>query len=236
MHKGFSFKKFTVYDHRCSMKLGSDAVLLGALSDVINHGRILDIGTGCGILALMMAQRSNADIDAIEIDADASHQAAENFFNSPWSDRIRIFNISLQKYASENKERYDLIISNPPYFEKGLLSEDQYKNIARHETELGFEDLCRNTELLLNPTGTFWLILPVSEMQRFVKTAMAHHLYTCCVIDIYAAMNAAPVLVILNLSKDKYKLLEMQQFYIRNNDGSYSEEYSGLLKFFYTNL
>lgn len=218
------------------MKLGSDAVLLGALSDVIKHGRILDIGTGCGILALMMAQRSYANIDAIEIDADASHQAAENICNSPWPDRIQVFNISLQKYASENKERYDFIISNPPYFEKGLLSEDQYKNIARHETELGFEDLCRNTELLLKPNGSFWLILPVSEMQRFVKTAMVHHLYTCCVIYIYPVKNAAPVLIILNLSKDLYKLPEMQQFYIRNNDGSYSEEYSALLKFFYANL
>ena len=121
----FKFKQFTIHQDKCAMKVGTDGVLLGAWAECANAKGILDIGTGTGLIALMIAQRSNAKIDAVEIDETASKQAKENIKKSLWNDRIEILNISFQDFSKSTNEKYDLIVSNPPYFQNSLYAPDE---------------------------------------------------------------------------------------------------------------
>src|SRR5512133_2382473 len=135
----FYFKQFKVEDGRSTMKVGTDAVLLAAIVEIEGAGKILEIGTGSGVIALILAQRSGARIDAIEIDRDSVSQAEENALNSPWKDRIDIIHSSLQEFATQSSNNYDLIITNPPYFSNSLKSSDKKRNISRHNDSLNFE-------------------------------------------------------------------------------------------------
>jgi tRNA1Val (adenine37-N6)-methyltransferase len=139
------------------MKVGTDAVLLGAWADVSGAKSILDIGTGCGVIALMLAQRSNAVVDAVDIDEQSAKQAAENFKNSPW--KLNVFNTSIQKFEHD---RYDLIVSNPPFFSKSLLPPKAHRKLARHTESLSFAELFEAAERLLAPSGRFAIIVPES--------------------------------------------------------------------------
>lgn len=146
------------------MKVGTDAVLLGAWVDVINATSILDVGTGCGVIALMLAQRSNASIDAIEPDKSSSKQASENFKSSPFSDRLRIHQTSIQEF---DHAPYDLIVSNPPFFSKSLLPPAEGRQVARHTEALSFDALLMSVKRLLSPAGRFAVVLPVVEGDDF---------------------------------------------------------------------
>lgn len=150
----FKFKQFSVSDDRSTMKVGTDAVLLGAWADVANAKSILDIGTGCGVIALMLAQRSNAIVDAVEIDVESAKQAKENFDASPW--KINIHNTAVQDLAGQ----YDLIVSNPPFFNNSLLPPASSRQKARHTTTLTHEDLMKSVSRLLTPGGKFAVIVP----------------------------------------------------------------------------
>lgn len=132
----FQFKEFTVFHDKCAMKVGTDGVLLGAWTECDNCKDMLDIGTGCGLIALMLAQKSAAFIDAIEIDNTAAIQAADNFKNSKWSNRLTIIHKSLQVHANSTSKKYDLIVSNPPFFENSLKTPLASRNIARHNEHL----------------------------------------------------------------------------------------------------
>ncbi|MGE0637140.1 MAG: tRNA1(Val) (adenine(37)-N6)-methyltransferase [Bacteroidia bacterium] len=159
----FKFKQFAVYHDRSSLKVGTDAVLLGAWADVADAERILDIGTGSGVIALMLAQRSAAQIDAIDIDEESTKQAQENFSDSPWSERLRVHNISLNDFAAATTVRYDLIVSNPPYFTDSFKPSDPQRFSARHNDQLPIQELAENTAKLLSANGKFCVILPVKE-------------------------------------------------------------------------
>jgi tRNA1Val (adenine37-N6)-methyltransferase len=137
----FHFKQFTIYHNLCAMKVGVDGVLLGAWADCRNAGYILDAGTGSGLIALMLAQRSNAIIHAIDIDENSCNQAEINFTNSPFHDRLSVEHISFQNYFPP--VRYDLIVSNPPYFANSLKSPDKNRNLARHDEFLPIEVLIK---------------------------------------------------------------------------------------------
>lgn len=166
----FRFKKFSVNDSRCAMKVGTDGVLLGAWVDTISdiHPiRVLDVGTGSGLVALMLAQRTeNALITAIDIDKDAIEQATENFNDSPWKDRLRAECISMQVYSETCNDRYDIIVSNPPYFDNSLKTPDPLRTMARHTDSLSFEELVLSTAKLLKDNGVFCLILPACEEKK----------------------------------------------------------------------
>ncbi len=165
----FRFKQFTIHQDQCAMKVGTDGVLLGAWVKSDQAKRILDVGTGSGLIALMLAQRTNeAIIDAIEIDAAAVKQAAENAQNSPWSDRIHILHQSLQGYIT-TKTRYDLIVSNPPFFEEGTKASQQARTIARHNDSLKSEDLWQASQSLLQPNGRLAVIYPVEMAAQFIE-------------------------------------------------------------------
>jgi tRNA1Val (adenine37-N6)-methyltransferase len=163
-YQPFRFKQFQIHQNKTAMKVGTDGVLLGAWADVQAAKSILDIGTGTGLIALMAAQRNElAAIDAVEIDADSYEEAKQNFEESKWSERLQIFNTTIQDFAKSQKKQYDLIISNPPYFINSTKSKYDYKNQVRHTDDLSFEDLIETVNILLDDSGKFCVILPYSE-------------------------------------------------------------------------
>lgn len=168
--KGFTFKQFHIDHSRCAMKVGTDGTLLGAWAELPPQGRILDIGTGTGLIAIMAAQRApEARITAIDIDKDCIAQARENVEATQWSARIDVLHKPLQEFDAE--ESFDVIISNPPYFVDSLLSPDAARSTARHTETLSFQDLAHGVMRLLKPNGHFALILPPPEMERFLSAA-----------------------------------------------------------------
>ena len=169
--KGFTFKQFHINHSRCAMKVGTDGTLLGAWASLPDSARhILDIGTGTGLIAIMAAQRQpDAHICAIDIDADCISQAEENVADCPWSERIKLYHCPLQKFSLE--EKFDVIISNPPYFIDSLLSPNAQRSTARHTATLSFEDLTEGVIRLLAPEGRFSLILPPAEYDRFLSAS-----------------------------------------------------------------
>lgn len=167
----FNFKQFHVNQDRCAMKIGTDGVLLGAWTPLINNPyNVLDIGAGTGILSLMLAQRSNAEqIDAIEIDEDAYEQCVENFETSPWGDKLFCFHAGLDEFVDEPEDEYDLIISNPPFYTDDYKSDNTSRDLARFEDALPFEELIEAAALLLSDNGIFSVIIPFKEEERFVS-------------------------------------------------------------------
>lgn len=167
----FKFKQFSVNQDQCAMKIGTDGVLLGAWTPLINNPyNILDIGAGTGILSLMLAQRSNAEqIDAIEIDENAYEQCVENFEASPWGDKLFCFHAGLDEFIDEPEDEYDLIISNPPFYTDDYKSPTTSRDLARFEDALPFEELIEATALLLSDNGIFSVIIPYKEEERFVS-------------------------------------------------------------------
>ncbi|MFR9659255.1 MAG: methyltransferase, partial [Rikenellaceae bacterium] len=167
----FQFKHFAIEQDRTPMKVGTDGVLLGAWVDIRSDERhILDIGTGTGVIALMMAQRNpDSIIDGVEIDQDSAYQASENVAASPWSERVTIHHSDIQSFSPSYK--YDLIVTNPPYFVDSLLSPDGRRSVARHTTGLLFCELVEVVMRLLNTDGRFALILPTTESHLFDEEA-----------------------------------------------------------------
>jgi tRNA1Val (adenine37-N6)-methyltransferase len=176
--KPFHFKKFSVAQDKCAMKIGTDGVLLGAWTSVNqNPFSILDIGAGTGLVSLMLAQRSNSVpiaigiIDAIEIDDDAYEQCAENFENSPWNDRLFCYHTSLEEFVEEIDEKYDLIVSNPPFYSEGYKSKDTQRDLARFSDALPFQHLVDCVSKLLSNEGKFSVIIPYKEETHFIALA-----------------------------------------------------------------
>jgi tRNA1Val (adenine37-N6)-methyltransferase len=184
----FSFKQFTIRQDRCAMKVGTDGVLLGVLAPVLasaeNSMRILDIGTGTGLVAIMLAQRTGggAQISAVEIDSEAAVQARENASEIPW--KIDVYNNSIQDFALECQEKFDLIVSNPPFFVNSLKAPEKSRNTARHTDTLSFEDLVISAEKLLADKGLFTVIIPNSSESDFIKIASANNLIADTIIRV----------------------------------------------------
>ena len=169
----FKFKKFTINQDQCAMKIGTDGVLLGAWTSIDNSPfSVLDIGAGTGILSLMMAQRSDAQlIEAIEIDADAYEQCADNFENSPWGDRLFCYHASLLEYTEEVDDKYDVIICNPPFYSENYKTENTSRDLARFSDAMPFEHLVYAAAKLLSEYGLFSVVIPKKEEQQFIDLA-----------------------------------------------------------------
>lgn len=215
------------------MKVGTDGVLLGAWCRVGLARRILDIGTGTGLIALMLAQRSRAQISAIDIDRDAVSQARENVEASPWKGRIEVEWSDLRSYAPQ--ERFDAIVSNPPYFAHSLECPDTRRNIARHTDSLDFEALISHSADLLLPQGTFSVILPADAQADFLSIASMHHLYLSRKTSVMSKPDIPPKRVLLELAKQPAGCIA-DELVIELPNHMYSEAYIALTKDFYLKM
>lgn len=241
----FHFKQFCIQQDQCAMKVGTDAVLLGAWVPCgQNIKRVLDIGTGSGCIALMLAQRTlpSVHIDALEIDIAAARQATQNVLQSPWSGRVTVIAQALQQYTPSFAQPYDLLVCNPPYFENSLKANEQKRTTARHTDSLPFSELCFYAANLLTFHGLFCLILPTSGYASFIQNAQAVGFSICYKTLVYTRPNKPAKRVLLALCKDPsyndYPLpyLNETSFSILNAppDETYTAIYRYLTQDFYT--
>ncbi|MFZ4797886.1 MAG: tRNA1(Val) (adenine(37)-N6)-methyltransferase [Bacteroidia bacterium] len=229
----FQFKQFLVNQEHCAMKVGTDSVLLGCLTSVNAAVNCLDIGTGTGILSLMLAQRNNElQIDAIEIDEQAFVQAKNNFSSSKFSNQIQIHLGALQNFAPNKK--YDLIISNPPYFigKNNFSINDLQRAKARHDNDLPFDVLIESVLKLLNTKGKFVLILPIAEATIFKVLANEKGLFVNNFFFIKPKPNKASNRIIIEFSM-KQTVEISEEFIVYNEDNSQTEAYKKLTEEFY---
>ena len=234
----FSFKQFTVQQDRCAMKIGTDGVLLGAWTPLDNNPKsILDIGTGTGIIALMLAQRSEASqIDALEIDENAYEQATDNFENSPWNDRLYCFHAGLDEFVEEPEDEYDLIVSNPPFYTEDFKTDNVSRDLARFSDAMPFEDLVEAAALLLSENGIFSVIIPFKEEASFITLAAAYELYPIKITRLKGTPNTEIKRSLLAFSRDKTTILLIDELIIETARHQYTPEYIDLTKDFYLKM
>ncbi|HET7733747.1 MAG TPA: methyltransferase [Paludibacter sp.] len=232
----FSFKQFTVYHDKCAMKVGIDGVLLGVWAGIENAHKILDIGTGTGLIALMLAQRSNSTVVGIDIDSDAVLQAKENIRKSPWADRVEVYESSLQEFSLALSTGFDLIVSNPPYFVNSLKAPSESRATARHTDTLTHEELIENAVQLLNPNGRICLILPVNEGLQCVEFATNKGLFCSKLVKIYPKPNAVAKRLLLEFTQVPVERIETELTIESETRHQYSPEFTALAKEFYLKL
>lgn len=229
----FRFKQFSVEDSNCPMKVGTDSVLLGAWARLENSPCILDIGTGCGLLALMAAQRSDARITAIDIDPVATESAAANFRISPWAGRLTARCIRLQDFQNEPEAgNFDHIISNPPFFINSLKAPDPDRSNARHNDLLPFEDLAFASVNLMTPDGRLSMVLPVAEGDVFIEVAAKTGLFLNRKLTVIPKAGKEANRLLLEFTR-KQMPMESTVLTIRNESGEYTDEYKKLTALFY---
>ena len=255
----FQFKQFTVFHDRCAMKVGTDGTVLGAWVDLEGARQILDIGTGTGLIALMLAQRSQAvnsvarshlnamsapidsvTIDAVELDAAACLQAQENVRRSPWADRIYVHHDSIQDYVSRCSQTYDLVVSNPPFFENVSKAQSEARTLARHTDSLSPTDLLQSAAQLLNATGRLAAIYPCEAAQRFQEQAEAAGFWCSRKLAIKPTLAGATKRIAMEFSKSKIPNRQdevpqclQEKIAIEVAPNQYTPEFIALIRDFY---
>ncbi len=234
----FQFKKFSVQQDRCAMKIGTDGVLLGAWCPIDNNPfSLLDIGAGTGILSLMLAQRSNAEqIDAIEIDEDAYEQCVENFESSPWGDRLFCFHAGLDEFIDEPEDQYNIIISNPPFYSEEYKTENSQRDLARFQDALPFEDLVEAADLLLSENGIFAVIIPYKEEERFIDLCAEVELYPIKVTRVKGTPTTEIKRSLLAFKRYELSVLTADELIIETARHQYTNDYIALTKDFYLKM
>jgi len=198
----FRFQQFTIDQDKCAMKVGTDGILLGSWAPLLDSQQILDIGAGTGLIGLMLAQRqAAAEVTMIEVDEEAALQAKNNLEASPFRDRIEVVCCPVQEFRTEGNQRFDLIVSNPPFFTGGVISEQEGRASVRHTVKLSHQDLLRSVQRLLTPEGSFCLVLPWLEGLRFMELAKSYQLYTWQKIKVSPSPEKAPNRLLLLLRK-----------------------------------
>ena len=230
---GFAFKQFKVEHDQCAMKVSTDGILLGAWADLSGASSLLDIGTGTGLLALMCKQRvPDLKVSAVEVDKAAYQQAVQNCQQSPWPD-ISIYHQCVQQFAAETK--FDCVISNPPYFNHSLKSDNAARNAARHTDGLSFAELLGAFRQLSHQHSRFNLILPTSEAQLFITLAQQQGLYLNRLCQVQAMPNKPFRRSLMTFSFDDCEVSK-STLCIRELSNAYSQDYIALCKAFYLNM
>jgi len=237
MNKPFKFKQFTIHQDRCAMKIGTDGVLLGAWTSLENcPSSILDIGSGTGLIALMLAQRSSAKvIDAIEIDENAYEQCVENFEASPWGDRLFCYHAGLDEMAQEIEKQYNLIVSNPPFYTEEVSSGNNSRDIARQNSALPFDELLESVSKLLSAEGTFSVVIPFKEEKNFVELAQGNGLYPKRIMHVKGNATAQVKRSLIQFCFIKMNPI-VKELNIEIKRHEYTLEYTELTKAFYLKM
>jgi len=230
----FQFRKFTVWQDKCAMKVGTDGVLLGAWTNASGNLNILDVGAGTGLLSLMLAQRTTGYIDSVEIDMQAAEQAEENYEKSIWHSRIKMYKLSIQEFYKVYNKTYDLIVSNPPFFMEGIKAPDNRRALARHSDTLSLTELFRISKDLLSENGRLSIIIPSSKRSSFIEGSMENELHLSRQTEVKPNRNKSPHRLLLEVSKIPVKECEYNQIIIEDNlRHVYTEEYISLTKDYY---
>lgn len=237
MSTTFKFKQFTVQQDQCAMKIGTDAVLIGAWTNIENHPfSILDIGAGTGVIALMLAQRSHAElIDAIEIDDNAYEQCVSNFENSPWGDRLFCYHASLEEFTEEIEDKYDLIISNPPFYSSNYKSGNEQRDLARFEDALPFEHLITSASKLLSDNGKFTVIIPFQEEEKFIALASEVNLLPSRILRVKGNPESEIKRSLIEFSFHKTEV-KIEELIIETKRHQFTQDYINLTKAFYLKM
>jgi tRNA1Val (adenine37-N6)-methyltransferase len=235
MRKPFRFKQFDIFQDQTAMKVGTDGVLLGAWANLKNGNKILDIGTGTGLISLMLAQRfKNANIDAVEIDLDAYNQAKENFLNSKFQDRITIHQGAIQTFDFSSK--YDLIVSNPPFFIKNDRVEVDARKLARQQETLTFSELLEKTSLLLSANGLASFIIPFDLEDEFIEIAKQFNLYSNKILHVKGNYESIVKRSLIELSFNQVDKIDVLELVVESSRHCYTEDYINLTKDFYLKM
>lgn len=237
MKELFKFKQFTINQDRCSMKVGTDGVLLGAWTAVDSNPKsILDIGAGTGLLSLMLAQRSTAEqIDALEILEAAHEQCVENFEASPWADRLFCYHAGLDEFLDDLEEPYDLIISNPPFYAENVASGDHSRDVARQNRSLPFGELLEGVSKLLRRDGLFATIIPFKEEEAFMNLAETFGLFPKRILRVKGNPNTEIKRSLLEFGFVNVPVSEIL-LTIEKGRHRYTDEYVGMTKDFYLKM
>ncbi len=237
INKPFQFKQFTIQQDKTAMKVGTDGVLLGAwvtISDATFS--VLDIGAGTGLIALMLAQRSNAElIDAIELSDSAYEQSVENFESSDWGDRLFCYHASLQEFTDEIEDSYDLIISNPPFYTSTYKELPKERAMARHTESLSYSELLESTAKLLSENGSCAFIIPFEEVTNFISLAKENKLFLNRITNVKGTGNSVIKRSLVQFSFFE-KPIEKTELVIEIERHKYTSEYIELTKDFYLKM
>ena len=231
----FHFKHFSLFHHRSTMKVGTDAILLGRWVEAKPSDVVLDVGTGCGLLPLMLAQKGISQVDAVDIDAASVEEATVNFEASQWRDRLKSYHADIVGFQTDRK--YDLIVSNPPFFVHYSQCDSDRKSRARHsDAALSFEALCGVVRRLMQPDGRFALVLPVNVSDAFLEESEKAGLYLHKRMTIVPIADKEPNRVNLELGFSKVDEILEEIFVIREVDNQFTPQYREFLKDYYLGL
>ena len=230
----FKFKQFEIAQDKCAMKVGTDGVLIGAWTACNKATNILDIGCGTGLISLMLAQRNDAAvITGIEIEENAFLQSQDNFNNSKWSNRLSIIHTSLQDFSSETK--FDLIVSNPPFFTNSTQANNQYRKLARSTNSLNFKELISKSKILLSENGIFSVIIPFPRKEEFISIALENHLFLSRICSVKGAENSPVKRILMEFNNSQKTILE-ENLMIEKERHNYTDKYIDLCKDFYLKM
>jgi len=243
----FKLKQFSIKQDKTAMKVGTDGVLLGAWTPLdLKPDSILDIGTGTGLIALQLAQRSSAfQIDALEIDENAYEQAVDNFENSPWGDRLFCYHAALDEFVEEaeaeleefgESQCYDLIVCNPPFYAEDVKSKDSARDLARFQDALPFEELVHAADVLLSDEGLFSVIIPYKEEMRFIALCAECNLFPYKITRVKGNPTSAIVRSLLAFSRNTLAKIPTNELVIETDRHQYTADYIALTREFYLKM
>ena len=231
----FHFKHFSLYHHRSTMKVGTDAILLGRWTEVKPTDVVLDIGTGCGLLPLMLSQKGVAHVDAVDIDKASIEEASINFEASQWCEHLKAYCVDIVDFQTNKK--YDLVVSNPPFFNRFSKCDSERKSRARHnDAGLSYATICHEVGRLMQPEGRFAVVLPVDVSTDFLNTAEQYGLYLHKRMTIIPIEGKEPNRVNLELGFGKCDNVREETFVIRDADKHFTVQYNQFLKDYYLGL
>ena len=234
IYKPFNFKKFSIHQNNAAMKIGTDGILIGSWVNVSKKFRALDIGSGTGIITIMLCQRNlNLELDSIELSANAIMDAKINIENCNWSDRIKLFHQDLKDFHPDSN--YDLIVSNPPYFKKSLQPSNSERSKARHQNDLKLEDILKFSKQHLTKDGSLNIILPFEQKSEAIEFAKKHGFNSIRECDVHPKPNKAPHRILIEFSRNENKQIIKESLVIEDaGRHNYSEDYKKLTREFYT--